>query len=117
MKRIRLVLPAAGALALLAPLSAQAATPTLSGVVGPGFTITLKQGGKAVKQLAAGKYTFSIQDKSGSHNFHLKGPGVEKKTDVGKTGSTTWTLTVKKGTYKFLCDPHASAMNGSFKVN
>jgi plastocyanin len=41
---------------------------------------------------------------------------VNKKTSVAKVGTSTWTVTLKKGTYKFLCDPHAVVMKGSFKV-
>ena len=108
------------ALAVLAPaLAAPAAfarTPTLNGVDGPGYTITLKQGTKKVSKLKAGTYIFKISDKSSQHNFHLTGPGVNKTTSVGKTGTFTWKLKLKKGTYKFVCDPHASFMKGSFKV-
>jgi plastocyanin len=96
--------------------SALAATPTLNGTVGPGFTITLKQGTKSVKTLKAGTYVFKINDKSSAHNFHLTGPGVNKATSVGKSGTSTWKLKLKKGTYKFVCDPHASFMKGSFRV-
>ena len=28
-----------------------------------------------------------------------------------------WTVTLKRGAYTFLCDPHASAMRGTFRVN
>jgi len=97
--------------------SAAAASTTLTGTVGPGFTITLKQGSKSVKTLKAGTYTFKISDKSNIHNFHLTGPGVNKKTSVAGTGSSTWTLTLKKGTYKFVCDPHKTIMHGSFTVS
>jgi plastocyanin len=96
--------------------TAFASTPTLTGTVGPGFTITLKQGSKKVTTLKAGAYVFKISDKSSQHNFHLTGPGVNKTTSVGGTGSKTWTVKLKKGTYKFVCDPHASFMKGSFKV-
>ena len=89
---------------------------TLNGTVGPGFTISLTQGGKKVTMLKAGTYTITVQDKSNIHNFHLIGPGVNKKTSVGGTGTTTWTVTLKKGTYKYICDPHAAAMKGSFMV-
>jgi plastocyanin len=59
-----------------------------------------------------------ISDKSNAHNFHLTGPGgLNKTTSVGGTGSSTWKLTLKKGTYKFVCDPHASFMKGSFTVS
>jgi plastocyanin len=91
-------------------------TVTLSGVVGPGFTISLKARGKTVKVLAPTKYTFTIVDKSTVHNFHLTGPGVNRKTSVGGTGTTHWTLTLRVGTYHFVCDPHASFMKGSFTV-
>ena len=50
------------------------------------------------------------------HNFHLTGPGVNVKTSVGATGTKTFTVTLKKGTYKFVCDPHAGFMKGSFTV-
>ena len=112
--RLALVTLLAGALVVVA--SAPAATPTLNGVDGPGFTITLKKGGKKVSTLKAGKYKIVIKDLSNIHNFHLKGPGVDKKTGVGAQGTFTWTVTLKKGTYKFICDPHASIMKGSFKV-
>ena len=68
-------------------------------------------------KLKAGTYTFKIQDKSNIHDFHLTGPGVNKKTSVGGQGATTWKLTLKKGTYKYVCDPHASFMHGSFTVS
>ncbi len=103
--------------AALAAPAALAAKPTLKGTVGPGFTITLKQGGKKVSKLKAGTYVFKIADKSSIHNFHLTGPGVNKKTSVGKKGTSTWTVTLKKGTYKFVCDPHATFMKGKFTVS
>jgi plastocyanin len=116
LNRIRIVLLAALA-ALAVAVAAQAATPTLNGTVGPGFTITLTQGGKKVTSLKAGSYTFKIADKSNIHNFHLTGPGVNKKTAVAFVGNQTWTITLKKGTYKYVCDPHAPIMKGSFKVS
>ncbi len=113
---MKFVAIAAVAAVLFVP-AALAGSPTLNGTVGPGFTITLTQGGKKVTKLKAGSYTFKISDKSNIHNFHLTGPGVNKKTTVGGTGSSTWTVTLKKGTYKFVCDPHASFMKGSFTVS
>jgi plastocyanin len=92
------------------------ATVTLTGTVGPGFTITLKSRGKTVKNLAPARYTFVINDRSAIHNFHLTGPGVNKKTSVGGQGTSHWTLTLRAGTYKFICDPHASSMRGKFIV-
>jgi hypothetical protein len=50
------------------------------------------------------------------HNFHLSGPGVNKKTSVTALTKTMWKVTLKKGTYKFMCDPNAPLMNGGFTV-
>ena len=116
MNRIRIVLLAGLAALAVAAVSAQAATPVLNGTDGPGFTITLTQGGKKVTSLKAGTYTFKIADKSNIHNFHLMGPGVNKMTTVAMVGSVSWTVTLKKGTYKYQCDPHATFMKGSFTV-
>ena len=113
---MKLVALAALVAALLVP-SALAATPTLTGTVGPGFTITLKKGTAKVTKLKAGAYVIKVSDKSNIHNFHLKGPGVNKSTSVGGTGSSTWTLTLKKGKYTFVCDPHATLMKSTFVVS
>jgi plastocyanin len=116
MSRIHLGLAAAAVALAVAVAPAFAATPKLVGTVGPGFTITLAKGGKKVKSLKAGKYSIVVHDKSNIHNFHLKGPGLNKLTSVSFVGNKTWTVTLKTGTYKFVCDPHASSMKGSFKV-
>lgn len=90
----------------------------LVGKVGPSFTISLKSpAGKRVKALAAGKYTITVSDKSSSHNFHLIGPGVNKKiTKVGFVGKKTVVLTLPPGKYRYQCDPHHDFMHGSFTV-
>lgn len=113
---MKLVALAAIVAALLVP-SALAATPTLNGTVGPGFTITLTKGGVKVTKLKAGAYVIKVADKSNIHNFRLKGPGVSKSTTVAQKGTFTWNVTLKKGTYTFVCDPHASIMKGSFTVS
>jgi plastocyanin len=81
------------------------------------FKIEMKgPNGKAIRTVKAGTYTVKVEDKGSIHNFHLTGPGVNKATSVGGTGDQTWTVKLKPGTYKFVCDPHASQMKGSFKV-
>jgi plastocyanin len=64
----------------------------------------------------AGTYTIIVHNKSNIHNFHLTGPGVNKRTSLGKVYTATWTVTLKKGTYKFVCDPHAAIMKGTLTV-
>ena len=116
MLRTRLAFVALLGAALVIVASASAAVPTLNGTDGPGFTISLKKGTTKVTKLKAGKYKIVVRDLSNIHNFHLTGPGVNKKTGVGPKGTFTWTVTLKKGTYKYICDPHAAIMKGSFKV-
>ncbi len=117
MTRISLLLAlVCAALVLVVPATTGAATITLKAVVGPGTNITLTKGGKKVTTLKAGKYSIVVSDKSAIHNFHLRGPGVNKLTTVPSVGSKTWKVTLKKGKYTFVCDPHASTMKGSFTV-
>ena len=103
--------------ALLAVGSASAAPKTVNGTVGPGFTISLKLNGKNVTRLKPTTYKFKVTDRSSIHNFHLSGPGVNKViTSVGFKGTKTVTIKLKKGTYRYRCDPHSGLMHGSFKV-
>ncbi len=93
------------------------AAKTLSGTVGPGFTISLKSGGKKVTKLSPGSYKFKVRDRADIHNFHLRGPGVNKWiTTVDFTGTKSVTVRLRKGTYRYICDPHSDDMKGSFKV-
>jgi hypothetical protein len=95
----------------------QAPNVTLTGTVGPDFTISLRNpDGSAVRHLDPGSYDIAVNDLSIEHNFHLTGPGVDMATLVETTGTTTWTVTFTDGTYKYSCDPHASFMRGSFTV-
>ena len=104
------------ALALALSLPASAATTKLTATVGPGFTITLKKGTKKVTTLPAGKYSIAVSDKSNIHNFHLKGPGVNKDSGIAKVGKSTWAVTLKKGKYTYVCDPHPTTMKATFTV-
>ena len=86
-------------------------TNTLAGTVGPGFTITMNK-----KTVKAGTYTITIHDLASLHDFHITGPGVNKATSVTGTGTTKWTVKLKKGTYHFVCDPHRTIMHGVLNV-
>jgi hypothetical protein len=61
--------------------------------------------------------TLEIKDLSSIHNFHLTGPGVDVSSDVGETEDENYDITLQDGTYNYVCDPHASQMNGSFTVS
>jgi plastocyanin len=124
LSRLRPLLLLLPVVALLALGSTQAGAHTtavkkLYGTVGPGFTIklTTKNLKKKLTKVKPGRYTFLIFDKATTHNFHLKGPGVNKMTTIRFLGTKVWKrLKLKKGTYKYWCDPHRTTMHGSFKV-
>jgi plastocyanin len=85
---------------------------TLKGTVGPGFDISVDQ-----TSVSAGSYELEVEDLSDAHNFHLTGPGgVDVSTDVGEEGTERFTIELEAGTYEFVCDPHASTMNGTIEV-
>ncbi len=115
MKRTTILATVVTAVVVLAG-SAFAATPKLAASVSDPVNISLKLGTKKVTSLKAGKYTIVVKDTAADHNFHLSGPGVNKTTSVGGTGTSMWTVTLKRGTYTFVCDPHASFMKGTFTV-
>jgi plastocyanin len=86
---------------------------TLNGSVGPGFDISLD----GTDGITAGDYTLVVNDQSSAHNFHLTGPGgVDVSTEVSAEGEESFDVTLQAGEYTFVCDPHASQMNGSFTV-
>jgi hypothetical protein len=98
-------------------LALAAAVIALTGSVGPGFTIGLRHGGEPVHHLAPGRYAISVADRSPIHDFHLRGPGVNVViTGVEFTGTKRVVVTLRRGTYRYVCDPHASFMRGSFTV-
>ena len=101
-----------------AALSGTHATPTLTGTVGPGYTITLKMNNKVVKTLKAGSYKLVIQDKAAIHAFSLDGPkGYAKDfTTVPFVGTKTFTVKLVAGKYKYYCPPHEPTMFGRFSV-
>ena len=116
MTRVRLAV-ALAVLALVLVGTVGAAGTQLSGSVGPGFTISLKDAsGAQVTRLDAGAFTLTVDDKSEDHNFRLKGPGVNVATSIEATGTETFELNLVNGRYTFVCDPHPSQMNGSFTV-
>ncbi len=114
-----LVVATVVAAAAAAAFGRPAKAPTLTGTVGPGFTITLKQGSKVVKTLKAGTYTFVIHDKAAIHAFSLDGPhGFAKDfTAIPFVGTKTFTVKLKAGSYKYYCPNHESEMFGHFKAS
>jgi hypothetical protein len=75
----------------------------LVGAVGPKRTISLKP-----KTVAAGAVTLTVNDRSRTDNFHLTGPGVNRKTGVAFRGRVTWKLTLQPGRYTYRSDKRKS---------
>src|SRR5918995_6359166 len=112
-----LVALAAAAAFVLAPSGAPSvsANPQLVATVGPGFSIRLTHpDGSVVTQVDPGVYDVVVRDVANEHNFHLFGQGVNEFTDVEALVNVTWTVTLANARYTFVCDPHSSAMRGSF---
>jgi hypothetical protein len=82
----------------------------LAGKIGPGARISLTRSAKA------GKTTVAVSDLSAKDNFHLMGPGVNKKTGVSFVGKVSWSLSLKKGSYTYRSDAH-KGLHGTLKVS
>jgi hypothetical protein len=108
---------AAAAVALAGGGTAEGAT--FYGKVGPGRTISLKNGaGNLVTSIKKGKHTFVINDTSGLHNFTLARGKVDlRKTMTEFVGMVTWTVKIKRGKlYRYYCSVHSETMSRTFRV-
>jgi hypothetical protein len=85
-------------------------TQQLAARVGPGAKIAFARSAKV------GKAVITINDLSTKDDFHLTGPGVNKKTGIAFKGVAKWTVTLRKATYSFRSDAHAS-LHGTLKVS
>jgi plastocyanin len=83
----------------------------LSGTVGPTMTISMSR-----SNAIAGRYKITISDMSSFHNFHFKGPGVDKHTTIPAERTVTWTLRLRPGNYHYKCDAHPTMMKGNLTV-
>jgi hypothetical protein len=82
----------------------------LAAAVGPKRTISLKP-----KVVEVGPATLTVNDRSRTDNFHLTGPGVNKKTGVAFRGRVTWNVSLQPGSYMYRSDKH-KRLRGSFVV-
>jgi hypothetical protein len=55
-------------------------------------------------RVPAGRYRVSVSDRSRRDNFHLRGPGVDRRTGTAFRGSKTWTMRLAHGTYLYGSD-------------
>lgn len=91
---------------------AGAITPTsFNATVGPKKTIALRP-----KSALPGPAVITVNDRSKIDNFHLTGPGVNKKTGLKTRGKATWTVNLVPGRYAYKSDK-TKKLRGSFIVN
>lgn len=83
---------------------------TMSASVGPRKTISLKP-----KTVDLGPATITVNDRSRTENFHLTGPGVNRKTGVATRGRVTWSVTLQPGRYTYRSD-RTKRLRGGFTV-
>ena len=50
------------------------------------------------------------------HNWHINGPGVDRKIGVAFVGTKRFTITVTAGNYEIQCDMHPTTMNTRLRV-
>lgn len=71
--------------------------------VGPGRAISISP-----RSGSPGGYAVVVRDRTRAAGFHLRGPGVNRATGRTFTGTTTWRVTLKRGTYRFFSDARGS---------
>jgi hypothetical protein len=73
----------------------------LKATIGPKQKITLSP-----KTVVAGPARITVVDRSRTDNFHLVGPGVNRKTGVAFRGRATWNVSLQAGRYAYRSDKH-----------
>jgi hypothetical protein len=71
--------------------------------------------GSRARSVAAGRYRITVRDAARTQNFHLIGPGVNRRTSVGRTSRPTWTLTLRRGIYTYRSDANRR-LRGTFRA-
>src|SRR2546423_10604716 len=78
--------------------------PTLEGKVSLRAISLRTAAGTRVGAIVQNQYLFVIKDSSKAQNFHLIGPGVNRKTRVATKASTTWNVNLNTGRYDYRSD-------------
>lgn len=60
--------------------------------------------GSRVRSVVAKAYRVTVTDSSNKQNFHLTGPGVNRKTGIRAKARTRWTLRLRPGKYTYRSD-------------
>jgi hypothetical protein len=84
-----------GKLMVVAAPAAPAATQSVSAVVTAARAIMSRQ------SLSPGLVRITVSDRSAKAGFHLRGPGIDRRTGRAFTGTVIWTVQLAAGTYRF----------------
>jgi hypothetical protein len=68
-------------------------------------TVDARRASLSRTRATPGRYRVTVADRSRSRNFHLVGPGVDRRTGKPFTGTVTWTVQLRAGMYRFGNDP------------
>jgi len=60
--------------------------------------------GKPVRVLQPNQYRIVVHDRTAKQNFHLIGANVNRKTSIAAKRTTTWTLNLLPGSYRYRSD-------------
>lgn len=71
--------------------------------------------GARARVVAAGSYRISVRDTARTQNFHLTGPGVNRKTAVAGRSRATWSVRLRAGRYSYRSDRNRR-LSGKFTV-
>lgn len=80
------------------------------------LTATVSAAGRvsvSAAHLLAGTYAITVRDRSRRANFHLRGPGLNRRTSARFVGTVTWRARLRTGTYRYGSDPR---LRGSLMV-
>jgi PASTA domain len=111
------VLPAAGDAGRMVG-ERNLATYDLEGGVDDDWSIWLvPPGGDNVTAVPPRTYVIDVSDSSNGHNYHLRGPGVDIATSIGREEYTVWTVTLTPGAYEYFSDSEPREIHETFTVS
>jgi F5/8 type C domain len=103
--------------AYITALTGAAPSTTLTATAASQRQITLTSPyGNAVSALENGSYTLTVTDSSATANFHLIGPGINRRTSRRFTATTSWPIALRPGTYRYGSDRPHRRLHGRFVV-
>jgi hypothetical protein len=89
--------------------------PKLVGKITPRAISLKTAAGVRVRTLRENTYKLVVSDTSKAQNFHLSGPGVNRKTRVAATTRASWTVKLLPGKYVYRSD-RSRKLRGTFTV-